>query len=1160
MAGGGERDARPDGGGARPNPLPAGDASTSVALRLRALLRLVQDVRDEPNLERLLQSLCGIARDTLGWDKVVITLRDAANTGLSAAASAGLSAEELGAIERVASTEPALDVWRDERFRIGRAYFFDHRITGGLSKASFFVRTGTEAAGDDAWHPDDSLVVPIETRDTRFGALIADAPVHSRRPTRAEIEELQVLADAAAYAVAGHRMQQRLVATAREAEALYRASSLLVDTTDVERLLDKILDAIDEHFGHPISTIHVREPDSDTLVLRAFRGREPASGLRISYDSGPGIVSRAARTGAAVNVPDVAIDPDYIGGIDGTASELAVPLRVGGIVIGILNVESPRRDAFTTSDERLLTSFAEHAAVALHVAQLHEKVRDKARREEVVNSIISAVSRTRDLDEILRIPCVGLAAALGVERSYVAVIDWKARVARTIHAHSLDGTDTYLGSFPLDSLPELSERLWCGEAVAVPDVFDEEILKPAWYSYEQHRTRSIVYQPVVRQGDWHAVLYVCSNRVRFWTPDELAFLRTVAEQVGTAFVQAELFDQVSRAQRDWATTFDTMSDGVLLVDGEHRIYGANAAAATLLGVDRADLMLVACCDVLAEGPGEACPAHETAAGVRVAVQRVPWRIGRATEITVDHMAGGAGAVVVLRDVSDLRQAEETARRQAAVVAQLASSASDPIAMLDAGGSVVWINEAMAEAAGIAPAAAAGRAFTELLSPDARAKVTAELARAFGGEPRFFETAIARSAGGEVWIFATLTPLFDDTEPAGVLVVGRDITGHRRAAERAAEADKLRALGQLASGVAHNFNNALSVILGRAQLLARRVADPAVLKDLGVIEQVAHEASHTVRRIQNFARRRRQETLEPIDLRALVGETIEMTASRWRGEADARGVRYNVEYLAGTGGAVVHGNESELREVFVNVIFNALDAMPNGGDLTISVDGDGASVVVRVADTGAGMDEEVKGRVFEPFFTTKGSKGTGLGLAVSYGIVSRHDGSIDYESAPGYGTVCRVTIPARDPRLAERTDGGEQVSRGAGHGKADVLVVDDDPTVLAIMSDALATRGHSVRRATSGEQALELLRERPAALVLTDLAMPGMNGVALAQAVRSSWPATRIVLMSGADVAADDASADGGAIDMTLAKPFEIDELYDVVESAIAPVGKAEGHG
>jgi CheY-like chemotaxis protein len=207
-----------------------------------------------------------------------------------------------------------------------------------------------------------------------------------------------------------------------------------------------------------------------------------------------------------------------------------------------------------------------------------------------------------------------------------------------------------------------------------------------------------------------------------------------------------------------------------------------------------------------------------------------------------------------------------------------------------------------------------------------------------------------------------------------------------------------------------------------------------------------------------------------------------------------------------------------------------------------------------------MDDDVQRRVFEPFFTTKGTRGTGLGLAVSYGIVSRHEGRIEFRTAVGRGSTFTVTLPAYATRAA-----AAELERGVPAPvtqsvATSVLVVDDDPTVCEIVAEALRERGHEVRCASSGAAALEMLRARPSNLVVTDLSMPDMNGIALAGVVRGEWPEARIVLMSGADVESLDKVPKGLAVDMTIAKPFELDELFYVVEAALAPVGGREERG
>jgi signal transduction histidine kinase len=230
-----------------------------------------------------------------------------------------------------------------------------------------------------------------------------------------------------------------------------------------------------------------------------------------------------------------------------------------------------------------------------------------------------------------------------------------------------------------------------------------------------------------------------------------------------------------------------------------------------------------------------------------------------------------------------------------------------------------------------------------------------------------------------------------------------------AQSRLIRSEKLRALGEMAAGVAHDFNNVLAAIMGRAQLLLSHIDEPGQRRQLQIIEQAATDGARTVRRIQEFTRKRRARPFEPVDLNQVVDEVVEVTRSRWKDEALARGVTYEVGVVP-TPLPPVAADPSELREVLINLVLNALDAMPAGGRVTLRTAPAGDGVTCEVVDTGGGMTEEVRQRVFDPFFTTKAEKGTGLGLSVAYGIISRHGGDIEVRSAPGAGSTFIIRLP------------------------------------------------------------------------------------------------------------------------------------------------------
>jgi signal transduction histidine kinase/CheY-like chemotaxis protein len=364
-------------------------------------------------------------------------------------------------------------------------------------------------------------------------------------------------------------------------------------------------------------------------------------------------------------------------------------------------------------------------------------------------------------------------------------------------------------------------------------------------------------------------------------------------------------------------------------------------------------------------------------------------------------------------------------------------------------------------------------------------------------------------------------------------------------------EKLRAMGQMASGMAHDFNNVMSAILGRAQLLLARVEDPALRQWLLVIERAATDGARTVRRLQDFTRVRRDQPAEPVDLNRVVEETLEATELSWRQELLRRGIAIEVETALAPSRPVVSGDSAELREALTNVILNAVDAMPEGGRLRVETRPVGGGVELSVADTGTGIAAGIRERIFDPFFTTKGPKGTGLGLSMTYGILARHDGRITVESEEGAGTTFRIAFPVTGEALAA-PDPVAPLSPAPVALRC--LVVDDESAVAEVLSDMLAAIGHDAIIASTGAEALVRLRAGPFDLVLTDLAMPAMTGWELAAAAKALVPGLPVVLVTGVGVEASPADLASRGVDLVLAKPLQIRDLRSAIIQVVPRAG------
>ena len=293
-------------------------------------------------------------------------------------------------------------------------------------------------------------------------------------------------------------------------------------------------------------------------------------------------------------------------------------------------------------------------------------------------------------------------------------------------------------------------------------------------------------------------------------------------------------------------------------------------------------------------------------------------------------------------------------------------------------------------------------------------------------------------------------------------------------------ERLRALGEMSSGIAHDFNNQLTVLVGYTELLL--LNDAQILSNklmavryLQTVRTAAHDSAGIVGRLREFYRQRdAQEIFLPLDLSRLVHETATLTQPKWRNQARAAGCKVSVRLDLGTLPDVA-GNAAELREVVTNLIFNAVDAMPEGGEITLRTRRAGeAAVVFEVVDSGIGMTEEVRRRCLEPFFTTKSDRGGGLGLSVVYGVVKRHEGALDILTEPGGGTTIVIRLPVSQGRVPLSKSSVEPGSRLGRSLK--VLVVEDDPLVREVVSEYLRRDEHEVSTAVSGREGLEKFGE------------------------------------------------------------------------------------
>jgi signal transduction histidine kinase/ActR/RegA family two-component response regulator len=345
---------------------------------------------------------------------------------------------------------------------------------------------------------------------------------------------------------------------------------------------------------------------------------------------------------------------------------------------------------------------------------------------------------------------------------------------------------------------------------------------------------------------------------------------------------------------------------------------------------------------------------------------------------------------------------------------------------------------------------------------------------------------------------------------------------KRTQQAVLEQERLRALGQMASGIAHDINNAISPVAVYVESLLTYESgfSDRARKQLQIIQRAVDDVARTVARMGEFYRRKpAAQELAPVRVERVLREVLDLTRARWSDMAQQRGVVIDTRLEAASGDATTLAVESELREALVNLVLNAIDAMPEGGRLTLRAGRDGTGedspVFIEVTDTGVGMDEETRRRCLEPFFTTKGERGSGLGLAMVYGIAQRHSMEIDIASAPGRGTTFRLTFPLQRLAISE----SEGVAAPPSPARSRILLIDDDPLLLTSLRDVLMREGHEVETANGGRQGVDVFLEsqsagKPFPVVITDLGMPHFDGRAVATAIATASPGTPIIMLTG----------------------------------------------
>jgi PAS domain S-box-containing protein len=516
-------------------------------------------------------------------------------------------------------------------------------------------------------------------------------------------------------------------------------------------------------------------------------------------------------------------------------------------------------------------------------------------------------------------------------------------------------------------------------------------------------------------------------------------------------------------------------------------------------------------------------------------------------------------------------------RAFAQTAQILQAAGEGIFGLDLQGRISFINPAAATMLGTNPRSAVGVPVTTILRhlradgtpmPEDDYPIFAPLRD--GRERRATEQIFARMDGGYLPVDYVSTPMVERGQLRGVVVAFQDVTerqkaaaalqrSHRQLEDTLAELkstqrqmlqqERLRAVGQMASGIAHDFNNSLSPIVGFSELLLRRAeaSGPQADAYVRLINTAAKDAAAVVKRLRDLYRERDDTSpSDELHLARCIEEAVSLTKPRWRSEAQARGVAIDVRTEIAEPLPPLNGDDAEIREVLTNLVFNAVDAMPRGGTITIRAAAVGDAVRVDIVDSGIGMSAEVRERCLEPFFSTKGKQGTGLGLSLVHGMIQHHGGTMAVESREGEGTTITILLPVG--KVSAAAAASEPISAPR---RLRILLLEDEPVVRKVIIAQLMAEGHTVDSAVNGVEGLEKLMSGWFDVIITDRAMPEMGGDQFAAAAARLAPEKPIIMLTGFGDLMDARGEKPEGVRLLVSKPVTGDTLQRAIAEATA---------
>jgi signal transduction histidine kinase/ActR/RegA family two-component response regulator len=930
-------------------------------------------------------------------------------------------------------------------------------------------------------------LLPLKERGETSGLLLVDYGCSQKDIPRSKLQLLVNLSEPISAALEKARLFESEQKRTSQLLVIHNISRAISSILDSNVVLKEFANLLQKNFAYEHVSIYSLD-DRNRLVLSGLA--DASSDCKAPEDLLPEddvSVCRALRLGKTsllvVNEERNQLEGTFH---PGTKSQVCVPFRHSSKAVGVMNIESRKYQAFDEEDLTVLETLSDYLATWVNNAHLYTDIGRKAHALQTLNSIGKAISSELNINNLFELVYRQVSQVLPTEHFLIALYE-KGANRLEVKFEVADGKRRfYLSSVSHDGL--IAYVMQTRTPFLVKDNF-EKVYETVTGRTPHRAAQSWLGVPLILGDQALGVIVLQNFRVRrVYDSDDLNFLSTIADQAAVAISNARLFREAQDRATRLAVVNEITREASLSLWVDKLFEKINTQLKRVVSFEKSS---IATYD----------EQNDTFSLINVYGENITGGFYKGMEIS--------GRETVMKIAYDTKRPYYTRSLD-----QIISNTSPYL-----------ITQGIQSAVSI-----------PIISEDVcigTLNLGSIKEDGFSTDQIDLLVTIANSLGTAL----KNARLYSDLE--------RSYSELREAQDQLVKSEKLRALGEMSAGVAHDFNNIMGAILGRAQLMKSRADDQAIFRGLEIIEKAAMDGASTVRRLQDFTRLRTDQVFNRVDVAQVIEDTLSMTRARWEDSAHVNGIQYSVTTQYDPI-LPVAGDSSELREVFTNIIFNALDAMPNGGKIHIHVGTQGERIFAHVTDTGRGMTEEIRKRIFDPFFTTKGVKGNGLGMSVAYGIISRHKGEIEVESQFGEGSTIKVTLPVN--LEVTRQDSALDVLPQKKVGR--FLVIDDEAPIRDLLSEMLVQQGHQVFTASSGKEGLEIFKDQIPDLVITDLGMPEVSGWDVATTVKAVNPATSVILMTGWGITLDKDKARHRGVDVVVAKPFQIGEMQKVLNEMI----------